>query len=71
MFKFQTVIKSSIKENMDYYKWVLFGLKQTGKQWVYEIPSFLMKIRFIQCNSDNCLISKYKNNKLCFTNTLY
>ena len=51
MFKFQSVIKPSIAENLDYYKKALYGFKQAGRQWFYGISGFLKKIGLIQCNT--------------------
>ena len=64
MFKFQSAIKTSITENLDYLGKTLYGLKQVGRPQYYEISGFINKIELIQYNTNNCLFGKYKNNKL-------
>jgi hypothetical protein len=62
LFKFQSVKKTSIEENLDYYKRLSMDLDKLEDNafFFYQISGFLKKIGLNQYNADNCLFSKYK-----------
>ena len=46
-------------------------MKQAGREWNKEISKFLISIGLKQNNTDKCIFTKYKNNKLLLILSLY
>jgi len=65
MFKYHSVIETSIVENLNYFKRLPMDLNKMEEYSFMKSWAFLRKICSIQYNIDNCLFDKYKNNKLC------
>ena len=43
-------------------KKLLYGLKQSPRQWYFKFDEFMLKIGFTRSNYDNCVYYKWKRN---------